>query len=777
MDRRVGKRVADKGRNPLLFVRAHVVLPIDRKTRLGLVFALAMAVSGSLAAVLSVTGCTTAEPEIIERVVETKRVVTVVVPVPETVERAVTVEVPLPQTVVVEREVTVEVPVPETVIVEREIRVPETVVVEREVIVELLVPETVVVEREVLVEVPVPETVIVEREVTVEVLVPETVVVERRVLVEVEKLVEIEQTVDPAIFVTATQMGDVSASVSEEISYDDFPRNRTLVISHWGDSYRAEHNNVENFNWWLPGNSHARHVAEKGLIEHLFYTNLNDGNIIPWLGESFQYNDSLDAVNVKIRKGVKWSDGVPFTAYDVKFTIDMVRNNAPHLKRSNQWNEMISGVDVHDDYNLTVDLSRPDPRFFQTEFGFGWENHVPVVPKHVWENRDPLTFTNYDPAKGWPLGTGAFKLSLSTPDVQLYDLRDDWWASEIGFHDPPKVERIKYIPVAIDDIATQLYIDNRLDAGPSLLYRTFESAKHHNDFLRSWHFEGPIWGAPDGCNYVLILNNQKEHFSDRDVRWAINHAIDRQEIIDLAHSGGLNPVTVPISSLGVGRYLPYVQDVIDGHNPDDPDPAKVESRMLQAGYSKDSEDFWIKDGERVEITLEAPSWIRPQLPVLEKQLRNGGFDAVVKTDDGATVGNRLRLGETEVVWVHCGSILEPYDTFKSYHSKNSAPAGENAWGGVQGGRYENPEMDSILDEFEGLQHSTEDPRYLELTRRAINLFLRDMPTIHIAEELHVVVQNTHYWTNWPGIENPYVSPYPPWNAWYLITLNLEPTDN
>ena len=615
------------------------------------------------------------------------------------------------------------------------------------------VVQTVVVKEEVAVEVPV--TVEVEKEVIVQ---GETVVQ----TVEVEKQVVVEKEVTPT---------------PDPGALKDVPRNRTLVITHWSDSYRTQHDNVENFNWWLPGNSHARHASEKGLIEFLFYTNLNEGNIIPWLGESFEYNDSLDAIDVKIREGAKWSDGVDFTAHDVKFTIDMVRNNAPDLNRSTHWNDMISEVVVHDDYNLTIQLSRPDPRFFQVQFGFGWENHTPIVPKHVWENEDPLTFNNYDPEKGWPLGTGAYRLALSTPEVQIYDRRDDWWASETGFHDAPMVERIQYIPVANDDIAGQLYINNQLDAGPPLLKGTFEAAKGFNDALRSWNFEGPVWGAPDGCNFVLILNNQKTHFSSVDVRWAINHAINRDEITGLAYEGGVPAVVVPISSYGVKQYLPLMQDILDKYDAGNHSLEKVDERMTTAGYSKDSEGFWTKDGERVEITLEIPSWMRPQGPFLEKQLQEGGFDAVFKQGEPATIGDRLRMGETEVVWVQCGSINEPYDTFKSYHSKNSAPPGENYKGAVQGGRYENPEMDAILDEMEAMLHSPDDPRYVELARGAMELFLRDMPVIHIAEELHVIVHNTHWWTGWPGVEDPYVAPYPPWNGWYHITLNLKPTGN
>ena len=611
------------------------------------------------------------------------------------------------------------------------------------------------------------QTVVVKEEVPIEV--PVTVEVEKQVVVQGETVVqtvEVEKVVEKQV--TATP---------DPGALKDVPRNRTLVITHWSDSYRTQHDNVENFNWWLPGNSHARHASEKGLIEYLFYTNLNEGEIIPWLGESFEYNDSLDAIDVKIREGAEWSDGTPFTAHDVKFTVDMVIANAPDLIRSNYWAELIAGVEVHDDYNLTMTLTRADPRFFQTQFGFGWENHVPIIPKHVWENEDPLTFSNYDPAKGWPLGTGAYRLALSTPEVQIYDRRDDWWASEIGFRDAPEVERIQYIPVANDDIAGQLYINNQLDVGPPLLKGTFEAAKGFNDALRSWNFEGPVWGAPDGCNFVLIMNNQKEHFSSADVRWAINHAINRDEITGLAYEGGVPAVVVPISSYGVKQYLPLMQDILDKYDAGNHSLEKVDERMGTAGYSKDSEGFWTKDGERVEITLEIPSWMRPQGPFLEKQLQAGGFDAIFKQGEPATIGDRLQLGETEVVWVQCGSINEPYDTFKSYHSKNSAPPGERYAGAVQGGRYENPEMDAILDEMEAMLHSPDDPRYVELARGAMELFLRDMPVIHIAEELHVIVHNTHWWTGWPGVEDPYVAPYPPWNGWYLITLNLEPTGN
>lgn len=556
----------------------------------------------------------------------------------------------------------------------------------------------------------------------------------------------------------------------------DVPRNRTLIFTHWSDSYRTQHDNVENFNSWLPGNSHARHAQNKGQTEYMFYMNLNNGELIPWQGESFEYNDTFDSIDVVLRDGVKWSDGVAFTANDVKFTIDMVIANSPDLNRSSDWLDMIKDVVVDDDLHFTINLNRPDPRFFVNQFGLGPGAYTAIVAKHVWENEDPLTFTNYDPAKGWPLGTGAFELVRTTPEVQIYDRRAEWWAADTGFSDWPEVERLMYIPVADDDVAAQLYIANQLDYGPPLLKGTFEAARGRNSDLRSFNNEGPSYGAADGCNFVMILNNQKKHFDNADVRWAINLGIDRNELTNLAYEGGMPPVTVPISSYGVKQYLPLMQDIIDEYDPAGFSLDKSAARMEKAGYSKDSGEYWTKDGEKVEITLEIPSWMRPMGPVLEKQLQTAGFDIVFKQGEPATIGDRLRMGETEVIWVQCGSINEPYDTFKSYHSKNSAPAGEAYAGAVQGGRYENDEMDAILDEMEGMIHSPNNERYVELARGAMDLFLRDMPVIHLAEERHVIIQNENYWKGWPGVEDPYVAPYPPWNAHYLITLNLKATE-
>jgi peptide/nickel transport system substrate-binding protein len=76
--------------------------------------------------------------------------------------------------------------------------------------------------------------------------------------------------------------------------------------------------------------------------------------------------------------------------------------------------------------------------------------------------------------------------------------------------------------------------------------------------------------------------------------------------------------------------------------------------------------------------------------------------------------------------------------------------------------------------MESMPGSPDNERYMELVHQAEEIYLRDMPELMLLEELHVVVYNETYWTNWPTANDPYVAPYPPWEAWNLIVHNLSP---
>src|SRR3954470_24595543 len=98
----------------------------------------------------------------------------------------------------------------------------------------------------------------------------------------------------------------------------DIPRNRTLIMAGLGGEQPGAFTDVNLFNSYAPGLS--RSGFTQGCTEGLFYYNMLADKFIPWMGESYKFNDDFTEVVVTLRKGVEWSDGQPFTAKDVAFS-------------------------------------------------------------------------------------------------------------------------------------------------------------------------------------------------------------------------------------------------------------------------------------------------------------------------------------------------------------------------------------------------------------------------------------------------------------------------
>lgn len=111
----------------------------------------------------------------------------------------------------------------------------------------------------------------------------------------------------------------------------DVPREKTYVVTLWSDTGGT----MPGFDNWNPlmnaGGALRGNGGNAGLSEGLFYRNLNNGEETPWLGESYAPNEDFTQWTIKLRQGVEWSDGQPFSCTDVKFTIDLIKANVPDM--------------------------------------------------------------------------------------------------------------------------------------------------------------------------------------------------------------------------------------------------------------------------------------------------------------------------------------------------------------------------------------------------------------------------------------------------------------
>ncbi|SVD18242.1 uncharacterized protein METZ01_LOCUS371096, partial [marine metagenome] len=242
------------------------------------------------------------------------------------------------------------------------------------------------------------------------------------------------------------------------------PRNRTLILDcPEPNTCAGQIQDYNSFNPYIPGS--ISRIGYNFLFEPLYFFNAYEENseLIPWIAESHAFNDDYTEFTVRIRPGVEWSDGQPWSAHDFVFTINMLKDHAPQLHYSTDMATWVREAVAIDSLTAQVKLKAPNPRFLFSYFVHSGDQGVPIVPRHVWEGQDPLTFANYDPARGWPVLTGPYTMAASQPEQRIWDRRDDWWAKKLGFQELPQVERLVYLTYMEENKRVLNLIRNTLD--------------------------------------------------------------------------------------------------------------------------------------------------------------------------------------------------------------------------------------------------------------------------------------------------------------------------
>lgn len=510
--------------------------------------------------------------------------------------------------------------------------------------------------------------------------------------------------------------------------------------------------------WAVPGYTHQE--GNVFLWEALAYYGIFSSVEIPWLADSMEYNEDFTQLTIKLNKDAAWSDGVPLTSKDVVYTFEGQLNN-DKLPYHSSFVQFVKAISAPDDQTVVVDFLMPAPRFKYEVLTFKFDTGIPIVPEHVLSAQEDVNA--FQGGLDMP-HSGPYNLVQWDANQKIYDLREDWWAVKAGKATMPEAKRIVMVNIGGQvgqnmDVVIQRLVNNEFDAILDVRASVAKQILDSNDKITTHSGSEPPYGYLDWWPNSLWMNTQQAPYDDANVRRAMCDTIDRTVINDVVYDGApiANVYPFPLYP-NLAKFAEsdavkaeFAANASNAMQTMTADLAETEALMTAAGFTKNGDGLWEKDGATVPAVINGFEGIHSDIvPVLVEMLRAGGFDASINF--GTDAYTNMADGKPGLyMFGHGASTVDPYAVLDLYSSRNAKPIGTTA-GNNSFARYSNPEMDALLDIMAPL--SADDPAFQEAAAKAMGIYWKDTIDCPIIQWLHRIPYNQTYWTNWPTAANP-----------------------
>lgn len=463
------------------------------------------------------------------------------------------------------------------------------------------------------------------------------------------------------------------------------------------------------------------------LYENLEYVNYVTGQETPMLATSHQFSSDNSTLTFTIRQGVKWSDGKPFSANDVAFTFNQLKQY-PAADSGGVWTALAS-VTVSNATTVVMTFQNPTPTLLPTIEG------TYIVPQHLWANvGDPSKYTNTT-----PVGTGPMLLNTFGPQLISYKKNPNYWqANKVA------VDILNY-PVVDSNTTALLKMASHQADWTAIFDPAVQSAFVQKD--PAHNFSAPVPVVPA----QLVPNLKNPLLGQLAVRQAISAALDRQAMSTSGEAGFERPASPTGLMPGQEKYLdPKYNGTLPSYGA--ADPAKADQILEAAGFKKGSDGTYADaQGHKLSFKVTVPgdfSDYVADLQIAQQNLKTAGIDLQINkvSDDDWRSDRAAHTFDLIMTGGFFGSTpyyyLEPL-----LHSTHLTGTNATNWE-----QWNDPKTDQLLNQYA----TTSDPATQVQAIQGLSAIMADqLPVITVLDAVQFFEYSTANWSGWPTPNNLY----------------------
>ncbi len=338
--------------------------------------------------------------------------------------------------------------------------------------------------------------------------------------------------------------------------------------------------------------------------------------IVPELAQSWSLDDTRTKLTFKLRQGVKWHDGKPFTAKDVQCTFHRLNGKEPNYFRRNPrkvWYENLREVTTNGDHEVTLHLGRPQPSFLAMLAS----HFVPMYPCHV-AAKDMRTA---------PIGTGPFKLTelRSNEGARLVKNPDYWRKGQ------PYLDAIDWRIVPNRSTRVLAFVAGEFD----MTFVADITVPLMRD-VQKQASKVQCGLVPTNVPTNIIINAEKKPFDNAEIRRAVGLAIDRKAFIDILTEGKADVAGWMLAPpIGAWGMPPEEIAKLSGYGAD------IAAQQAEARKLMEKNGYGPSNRLKVKLSTRDFTSYRDPAVILVDQLNKIHFDAELEIIESSVWVTRL----------------------------------------------------------------------------------------------------------------------------------------